>query len=93
MTKTSIANLKKKMREEGAPAAYEALLRVLNDKTASPTALASAGNTILKASGLLDKTGDGEDLEPHEMTLAQLQKRRAELQSINDGEDEEGVFD
>lgn len=95
MTKKSLAPLRARMREEGAEAAYDALMRVFGRKDASATALASAASSMLKAAGMMDKSDDSDGREPHEMTADELQDRLDQLrQQQENGEDEAGsVFD
>lgn len=51
----AMAALRDQIRTEGARAAYQALLGVCRDKTAPAPARATAGTTLMRAAGLLEK--------------------------------------
>lgn len=71
MTDISKAELRRQIREVGAPAAYRALLRVLEDPKASSTALSSAARTMMDLTGFM-KEADAPPKEAHEMSYAEL---------------------
>lgn len=99
MTKTTPKDFRDQLMTEGVPSAYSALMRVLQDKNASATALASAARTMLDIAGLT-KSPDGEkSKEPHEMTADELaeflrrgEERLSDLRQEPRG-DEGQVFD
>lgn len=69
----ALAELRKRVQVEGLDAAYEALVQICRDPKASSQARATASTTLFRAGGLLERVDDIEDLEPHEMSAAQLQ--------------------
>lgn len=63
-----------------AEMAMEQLVKGLGDPKTPPTAMSNLITTAFRVSGMLDPKVDGErDLEPHEMTSEQLQRRIAQL--------------
>lgn len=88
-TKDARDALRRKIRREGAQAAYDALLTVCRDPRAPSPAKATAGTALLRAAGLLGKKAeeDANETEEKPMTvqqmeryLRQLRKRRQELE-------------
>jgi len=84
---------KREMREliqlEGLPIAYRTAIGICLDKNAQATAKATAVGVLFRASGMLDKPGDGEDGEKelHEKSrdelLADFADAMDELRAIN----------
>jgi hypothetical protein len=97
-SREAVAELRERIRTEGAEAAFNALLRVCNDPKASAQALATAGSTLFRATGLLEKSEDGDgkqlsEMSPEELNAA-LAKAKARLASCTTSdEDNRGVFD
>lgn len=77
---TTKAEFRKKVFEEGVPAAYDALIEVLQNPKASPTAKASAGRSIFEVAGLLKAPEEGSEREPHELSADELAQRIKRLQ-------------
>lgn len=78
---TTKAEFRKQVMEQGVPAAFDGLMRVLQDPRASATALASASRTMLEAASLLKVPEDGGEKEPHEMSAGELQAKIARLRA------------
>jgi hypothetical protein len=96
-SREAVAELRERIRTEGAEAAFNALLRVCNDPKASAQALATAGSTLFRATGLLEKSEDGDGKPPHEMSAEELnaavREAKAYLASrITSDEDNESLF-
>ncbi len=89
--------LRRRIRREGALAAYEAALAVCRDPKAPAQAKATASATIFRAAGFFEKREDGDDKPEHEMTLAEINARLAKLRRQSgapaSAEDDAGVFD
>ncbi|MEZ0218659.1 MAG: hypothetical protein ACAH22_00035 [Tardiphaga sp.] len=101
----AVAKAKYRLRHEGIPAAVDALIDVARDRKAPAPARASAGNTILRANGLLNTAAaELDDKPPEEMSAAELNARiqqinvenrelavrRAEIDRQRTGEQDEG---
>lgn len=85
-----------RIRTEGLDAATDAALVLLRDPKAPAQAKSATINAIYRASGLFGRSDEESDLEPHEMTPAQLELaiRRAQAQADALERDKEpGVFD
>ena len=74
------SEFRKKVFEEGVPAAYAALIEVLQNPRASPTAKASAGRSIFEVAGLLKAPDENGEREPHELSADELAQRIKRLQ-------------
>ena len=91
--------LRRRIRTEGAEAAFEALLKVCRDPKSTSQALSSAGSAIFRAAGLLDRQEDTGERQPSEMSYDELQAAIARLrrgESVAGDDDPEGensVFD
>jgi hypothetical protein len=80
----AVAKAKYRLRHEGVSAAVDALIEVCRDKKAPAPARASAGNTILRANGLLAAAAaDLDDKPPEEMSAAEISAslRRIKLEN------------
>ena len=68
--------LRRKIRREGAQAAYESLLAVCRDPKAPSPAKATAGVALLRAAGLLGKKAeeDADETEEKPMTMPQMER-------------------
>jgi hypothetical protein len=93
VSKSSDANFRQQLMSEGVPAAYRALMRVLDDPKSTSTALASAARTILDVAGLTKPTDADKPKEPHEMTAEEIQAAISRLRTAHDDEDGDGVFE
>lgn len=72
---SAIADLRERIRTEGAEAAFEALMHVCRDPKASAQAKATAGSTLFRSAGLMEKVDDDLDDKPlEEMTFDELQE-------------------
>ena len=88
---TSKSEFRRLVRDEGVPAAYRGLMRVLEDPKASATALASAARTMMEAAGVLKAPPDEGAKQPYEMTADEL---RAEIERVRRAAAaDDGVFD
>jgi hypothetical protein len=68
--------LVREMRTVGARAAYQALLDVCQDKKAPAPARATAGTSILRASGFFKRADDDDHEKPiHEMSVAEMDRK------------------
>jgi hypothetical protein len=84
------------IKSRGAWVGYKALLEVAADPKAPPPARATAGTTLFRAAGLLARDDDrGAKLEPHQMTMPELEReiRRLERKSRKQHARDGGVFD
>lgn len=90
MTKTTEPTFRQMLIAEGVPAAYRALMRVLEDPKASATALASAARTVMDIAGLTKPSDADKPKEPHEMTADELQ---AAIRRMRNVQADDGVFD
>jgi hypothetical protein len=96
-SREAVAELRERIRTEGAEAAYNALLRVCNDPKASAQALATAGSTLFRATGLLEKSEEGSTKEACEMSPEELNAAVAKAKAFlasrrTSDEDDEGLF-
>ncbi|SFP31584.1 hypothetical protein [Tranquillimonas alkanivorans] len=86
-----------RIRTEGLDAATDAGIRLLQDPKAPAQAKSATINAMFRASGLFGKQEDEEELEPHEMTSAQLdraiKKQEEKLRAAAAGKDVDGLFD
>lgn len=89
------AALRRRIRTEGAEAAFEALMKVCRDPKSTSQALSSAGSAIFRAAGLLDRQEDTGERQPSEMTYDELQATIARLRRGQplDGDDGPGEVD
>ena len=74
--------LRRKMRSEGAQAAYKALLEVCQDPKAPAPARATSGVALLRAGGFLGKSADSDELDEkplEQMTAAELERTKRRL--------------
>ena len=78
---TTKAEFRKQVMEQGVPAAFDGLMRVLQDPRASATALASASRTMLEAASLLQVPETEGEKEPPEMSDQELQANIARLRA------------
>lgn len=98
---------KRKLINEGIPAAVDALIEVCRDKKAPQPARASAGNTILRAAGLFNNAAaELDDKPPEEMSAAEIAarlqilqlereeiaQRQAEIERARTEEEDDGLF-
>lgn len=90
-TKAATTELRDRIQSEGALVAYEALLAVCRDKSATPQARATAGSSIFRAAGFFEKIETGEGKELHELTAEELQERIDSLQRAREGRGAYGV--
>ncbi len=72
---SALADLRERIRGEGAEVAFQALMQVCRDPKAPAQAKATAGSTIFRSAGLMEKAEDDiDDIEPGEATWDQLQR-------------------
>ncbi|ACK52023.1 hypothetical protein Msil_3114 [Methylocella silvestris BL2] len=78
----ALADLRRKIRREGAEEAFAALREICNNPKAPAPAKATAATSIFRAAGLFDKTeGTADDKPLSEMTAAELDQiiRRGQM--------------
>ncbi|HEY8359117.1 MAG TPA: hypothetical protein VIL30_16800 [Ramlibacter sp.] len=90
---TSKSEFRRLVRDEGVPAAFNGLMRVLQDPKASATALASASRTMLEAAGVLKAPDEDVTKQPHEMTAAELDSEIRRLRKAGQSRSEDDLFD
>jgi hypothetical protein len=71
-----------RIRTEGLDAATEAALALLRDPKAPAQAKSATINAIFRASGLFSRDDDGSEVEPQEMTTAQMERRMRDLEAL-----------
>jgi len=76
-----VERVRGRIRAEGAEAAYNALVAVCRDPKAPAPAKATAGVALLRAAGLFENVQDATEKEPYEMSLAELQEYKRQLQA------------
>jgi hypothetical protein len=84
-------DLIRRLRTEGAEAAYQAALSVCSDPKATSQARATAANVLFRAAGYFNTRDDGGNRkQPHEMTAEEVQEAIRRLSSPKKGP---GIFD
>lgn len=87
----------REVKTRGVRIAYKALTSVCEDPKAPAPAKATAGVAILRAAGVFARADEDPEIEPHEMTPAQLARaaalaRKEVTSRAQDGDDPGGVF-